>query len=255
MGSSGKVALITGARRYIGAAIARTLGDAGYSVVVNDLTRDDDVDEILHALDASGVSAEFVAADIADREQVEGMVATTVQRFGTIDVLVNNAYWATHAPFLEIDADVWRRTLDVCLTGYFLCSQAAARRMVEQRTGGSIVNISSVHAGRAWPTDTAYGVAKAGIVRLTESMAVDLGPHGIRANAVLPGYVDVNHTYGEPAAENALTPERARFIPAGRQATPQDIGNAVGFLVSDAAANITGVTLPVDGGFLTTGVP
>ena len=146
--------------------------------------------------------------------------------------------------------------MDVCLKGFFLCSQAAAREMVKQGEGGSIVSTSSVHARRAWPTDTGYGVAKAGILRLTESMALDLGQYGIRCNAVMPGYMNTDHVFGTEAPAVGSAPEQLHpFIPTKREGTPEDIGRAVAFLCSPAAGNITGASLPVDGGLLATGVP
>jgi NAD(P)-dependent dehydrogenase (short-subunit alcohol dehydrogenase family) len=251
----GKKALVTGARRWIGRGIAEALAEAGCDVGINDIARDDEVTKTIQRVQAYGVAAEFFHADIADEAQVTHMFDAFTARFERIDILVNNAYWAEHMPFLEIDRETWDRTLAVCLTGYFLCSQAAARKMVAQGGGGSIVHVSSVHSRRVWPTDVAYGVAKAGIDRLTEGMAVELGEYGIRVNAVLPGYINAEQVYGEPIPENTVSDERRKFIPAGRYATPEDIGRAVAFLASHVAGNITGATLPVDGGFLATGIP
>ena len=127
--------------------------------------------------------------------------------------------------------------------------------MVQQGEGGCIVSTSSVHAYRAWPDDTAYGVAKAGVLRLTESMAVDLGSHNIRCNAVMPGYMDVTHIFGTQAPSvGSVSEDLKANIPLQRRGTPEDIGRAVAFLCSPAAGNITGASLPVDGGLLTTGV-
>jgi NAD(P)-dependent dehydrogenase (short-subunit alcohol dehydrogenase family) len=142
----------------------------------------------------------------------------------------------------------------VGLKGFFLCSQQAARAMVEQGEGGSIISTSSVHGARAWPGDTAYGAAKAGVLRLTESMAVDLGEHGIRCNAILPGHMDTDHVFGTPPPERgSVGKENYRTLPLRRRGTPEDIGRAVAFLSSDAAGCITGVSLPVDGGLLAVG--
>lgn len=255
MNLQGKKALVTGARRGIGRGIAQALAGAGCSVGINDIERDAEADHTLDLIRAAGSGSEFFLADISDAAQVGAMMESYRNRFGGIDILVNNPFWCHHVPFLDITEDDWDRTIDVCLKGYFLCSQAAARMMIEQQTGGAIVCISSVHADRVWPTATAYGVAKAGVDRLVKSMAVELGPHRIRANAIQPGFVDTGHAFGEPMPDGSLSTERQRFIPAGRYATPEDIGRAVVFLTSDAAANVTGAVLPVDGGFLTTGIP
>ena len=166
--------------------------------------------------------------------------------------MVNNPYSSSASPFLEISEEVWDRTLDVCLKGYFLCSQTAARAMVNQGRGGCIVSVSSVHADAVWANDTCYGVAKAGILRLTRSMAVELGRHRIRCNAVLPGYMDTTRAYGSPAPVPEPTDAHpSRSTPTFRPSTPEDIGRAVVFLCS-AGANISGVSLPVDGGLLAT---
>jgi len=125
--------------------------------------------------------------------------------------------------------------------------------MVERGEGGCIVSTSSVHARRAWKTDTAYGVAKAGILRLTESMAVDLGQYGIRCNAVLPGHMDTDHFFGTPPPDlGSINDELQMSVPLRRRGTPEDIGRAAAFLCSPAAGCITGVSVPVDGGMLTT---
>jgi len=253
---AGRKALVTGARRSIGRGIAQALARAGCDVGINDLERDADAEETLRLVGEQGRGVEFFQADLARAEQVEGMFAAFVERFERIDILVNNAYWTAHHPFLEIPEEVWDRTVDVSLKGYFLCGQQAARAMVARGGGGCIVNISSVHAHRVWPTDTCYGVAKAGIIRLTQSMAVDLGPYGIRCNAIQPGYMDTGHLFGAAAPDLGSAPERLHgFIPSRRYGTPEDVGRAVVFLCSPAAANITGVSLPVDGGLLVTGVP
>ena len=144
----------------------------------------------------------------------------------------------------------------VSLKGYFLCSQAAARHMVRQGDGGSIVCISSVHATKVYPTDMCYGVIKEGIIRMTQSMAVELAQHGVRCNAIQPGYMDIAHVYGEPAPAVGSAPEvNWKAIPTRRYGTPEDIGQAVVFLSSSAAGQINGVSLPVDGGLLLTGFP
>lgn len=253
---AGKKALVTGGKRRIGRGIVLALAEAGCDVGINDLEHDADGEETVRLVREMGREAEFYAADISDANQVQELVDAFVARFGRIDVLVNNPYWSQNKPFLEIDEATWDRTIDVCLKGFFLCSQAAAREMVKQGDGGSIVSTSSVHARRAWPTDAGYGVAKAGILRLTESMAVDLGQYGIRCNAVLPGYMNTDHVFGTDAPAVGSAPERQHsFIPIRRHGTPEDIGRAVAFLSSPAAGNITGVSLPVDGGLLASSVP
>jgi 3-oxoacyl-[acyl-carrier protein] reductase len=253
---AGKKALVTGAKRRIGRGIVLALAEAGCDVGINDTERDDDAEQTLDLARKMGRKAEFYRADISDSAQVNRMVTEFVSEFGQIDILVNNPYWSHNMPFLEIDEATWDRTMNVCLKGFFLSSQAAGREMVKQGWGGSIVSTSSVHADRAWPNDAGYGVAKAGVLRLTESMARDLGQYGIRCNAIQPGYMNTDHVFGTEAPEVGSGPERTHaFIPLHRLGTPEDIGRAVAFLCSPAAGNITGVSLPVDGGLLVAGVP
>ena len=247
----GRKALVTGGKRSIGRGIALALAEAGCQVGINDLEQDDDARETIRRIEAMGRKAAFYAADISDEAQVEAMMADFVSDFGTIDVLANNPYWSKNRPFLELEAHNWSRTMDVCVKGFFLCSQAAARVMVEHGHGGSIASIASVHAEAVWNEDCAYGVAKAAILRLTRSMATELGVHGIRANAVLPGFMDTDHEFGTTPPAPDSTNDAPRGTSALRRpSTPEDIGRAVAFLASPAAATITGVSLPVDGGLL-----
>ena len=254
---SDKKALVTGGRRNIGRGIALALAEAGCDIGINDLERDADAEKTLRLIQETGRKASFFHGDISKADQVQSMVDAFLSEFGGIDILVNNPYFAEHKSFLEIPEEIWDRTLDVCLKGFFLCSQRVARAMVEKGTGGCIVSISSVHAARVWLNDTCYGVAKAGILRLTESMAVELAKYSIRCNAILPGYMDTNHVFGtDPPAQGSIAEHLHRFIPTQRPGTPEDIGRTVVFLCSSAADNITGVSLRVDGGLLVTeGIP
>ena len=254
----GKKALVTGGKRRIGRGIVLALAEAGCDVGVNDLELDADGEETLRLVRARGRQAEFYAADISDSAQVEAMFAAFLERFGRIDILANNPFGGTGQPFLELTEENWDANLDIGLKGFYLCSQQAARAMVKQGDGGCIVSTSSVHARRAWKADTAYGTAKAGILRLTQSMAVDLGEHGIRCNAIMPGYMDTDHVIGAPPPERgSIREELFDGVPLRRPGTPEDIGRAAAFLCSPAAGCITGVSLQVDGGLLAAspGVP
>lgn len=247
----GKKAFVTGGKRRIGRGIALSLADAGCDIGINDLTLDQDGEETLRLIRGCRREAEFFEGDISDASQVERMFGAYLERFGRIDILANNPYGGTGQGFLELTEENWDQNLDVGLKGFFLCSQQAALAMVAQGGGGSIVSTSSVHGRRAWKEDTAYGAANAGVIRLTESMAVDLGEHGIRCNAVLPGHMDTNHILGTtPPEVGSIEKEHADSVPLRRRGTPEDIGRAVAFLCSAAAGCITGVALPVDGGLL-----
>lgn len=238
MALRGKVALVTGGKRQIGRGIALALADAGAAVVgINDLEQDADATETMRLLELAGCKTAFFAADVSSSHAVSAMFTSFLETFGRIDVLANNPYKWEPAAFTEISEESWDMSMGVCLKGYFLCSQAAARAMITQGEGGAIVSTSSVHAKRAWQGDTVYGIAKAGILRLTQSMAVDLASHNIRCNAVLPGYMDVNTPWGSEAGPAQLaeyfpahpSPGPENFNPPVRDqtGTPEDIGRAV----------------------------
>ena len=248
---SGKKAFVTGGKRRIGRGIALAFAEAGCDVGINDLDEDDDARETLRLIRAMGREAEFFAGDISDSEQVAAMFAAFLVRFGRIDILANNPYGGAGQHFLELTEDNWDANLDIGLKGFYLCSQQAARTMVAQGDGGAIVSTSSVHGRRAWKTDAAYGAAKAGVLRLTESMAVDLGEHSIRCNAILPGHMNTDHVFNTPPpAPGSITDSLRDSVPLQRVGTPEDIGRAAVFLCSPAANCITGASLPVDGGLL-----
>jgi NAD(P)-dependent dehydrogenase (short-subunit alcohol dehydrogenase family) len=253
----GKKALVTGARRGIGRAIAVALAREGCDVGINDYELDDAARETVGMVQATGRRALLLQADVGSAADVQAMMERFVAEFGRIDVMVNNAASWRMAPFLEITEEDWDRHLGVTLKGVFLGSQAAAREMAGTG-GGSIVSISSVHATRAWPDDTVYGIGKAGVLRLTQSMALDLAEYGIRCNAIAPGYIDSRllppereHERGHPTYERTAGPH----IPCRRIGVPDDIAQAVVYLCSPLASYVNGTCLLVDGGFLTGGTP
>ena len=247
----GKKVFVTGGKRRIGRGIALAFAAAGCDVGINDLDDDDDARETLHLIRDMGREVEFFAGDISDSAQVSAMFTAFLARFGRIDILANNPYGGTGQHFLELTEDNWDANLDIGLKGFYLCSQQAARAMVAQGNGGAIVSTSSVHGRRAWKTDAAYGAAKAGVLRLTQSMAVDLGEQGIRCNAILPGHMNTDHVFNTPPpAPGSITSSLRDSVPLQRVGTPEDIGRAAVFLCSTAAGCITGASLPVDGGLL-----
>ncbi|MBE84981.1 MAG: hypothetical protein CME21_20685 [Gemmatimonadetes bacterium] len=247
----GKKAFVTGGKRRIGRGIALALAEAGCDVGINDLTHDQDGDTTLSLIRDMGREAELFAGDISSSKVVNNMFDDFLARFGRIDILVNNPYGGTGQHFLQLTEENWDANLDIGLKGFYLCSQRTAREMVKQGGGGTICSTSSVHGHRAWKTDTAYGCAKAGVIRLTQSMAVDLGEHGIRCNAVLPGHMDTDHEFNAPPPQiSSIQKDLHDSVPLRRRGTPEDIGRAVAFLCSPAAGYITGVALPVEGGLL-----
>ena len=254
----GKKALVTGSRRGIGRGIAVMLAKEGADVGINDVERDQAADDTMQMVRDEGSRASWHLADIASSADVDRMLAEFTEQHGRIDILVNNAVASIKTPFLEITEEDWDFEVGNALKGYFLCSQRAARAMVGQGDGGRIVSISSVHAFRAFPSDTVYGVCKAGLVRMAKSMAVDLAGHDITANCVAPGYI---HSRLLPPEDEHLRagPDRVGFaeswIPSRRGGVPADIAGAVVFLCSDLGAYVNGECITVDGGFLTGGTP
>ncbi|MEH0934154.1 SDR family NAD(P)-dependent oxidoreductase [Micromonospora psammae] len=236
----GRVALVTGGGRNIGLAIARRLAADGAAVAVNGVPADD---LAVAVKDLGGDAAPF-PADVSDPAAVEAMVAAVVDRYGRLDVLVNNAAvpMAGRVPLLELDLADWDRSFAVNARGVFLCTVAAARVMP---AGASVVNISSVGATRAHRNAVAYDATKGAVEAATRAIALDLAPRGIRVNAVAPGAI-ANDRFDalDPAAKRA----RALPVPLGRVGTGADIAAAVSFLASDDAAYITGQVITVDGG-------
>lgn len=251
---SGRVAIVTGGASGIGRAIARLFARHGAQVIVADVT--ETVIEggvpTVDLIREEGGSAAFVRTDIADAAQVEGLVATAVERFGALDVMVNNACIRHPRPLLELDEADWRRVVDVNLTGTFLCCKAAVAQMVRQEMRGEvrgrIINLSSQHGMIAAPGDLAYGTTKAGIAYMTRQIAADYAREGIVCNAVAPGKI-VTGQGGRLLDEDVLDRARRR-TPWPRLGQPDDVAHAALFLASEDARFVTGVNLMVDGGWM-----
>ena len=243
----GKVAIVTGGSRGIGRAIALGFAEAGADVAVVSRTAAD-LEKVAGQIEALGRRALAVQADIAIAAEVGTMVQRTVDEFGTIDILVNNAAMNIMRPLVELREDGWDKVMNVCLKGYYLCSQAAARVMMDKRSG-NIVNIASTGAVKAAAGLGAYGIAKAGVVMLTQLLAVELASHGIRVNCIGPSLVRTAFSQPMWANPDALKAIEAT-IPLGRIAEPEDIMSVALFLASDASSYITGQTIYADGGTL-----
>lgn len=244
-----KVAVVTGAARGIGLAIARRFLDEGYRVALLD------IDAVTLARTGADLdqpeSVLAIECDVADPGQVQTAIDRTAARYGRIDALVNNAGIAVFKPILETTFDEWARVLAVNLTGPFLCTQASVPIMLENG-GGAVVNIGSISGLRASTLRVAYGTSKAALMHLTKQQAAELGAIGIRVNAVAPGPVDT--AMARQVHTPAIRADYHDAIPLNRYGTEQEIAAAVAFLCSDAASYINGQTLAVDGGFDATGI-
>lgn len=237
--------IVTGAARGIGAATARRLAVEGARVLVTDVDPDA-AEKTAAGLREEGLAAEAYRCDVGDRQSVEAAVAYAVDTFGSLDVLVNNAYACTpDAPLFEDEPDdTWARDLDLTLTGAYRCSRAALPHLVASGRG-AIVNIGSVNGVQDFGNH-AYSAAKAGLESLTRTLAGHAAPRGVRVNLVAPGTVRSGAWTGREADLDAV----AAVYPLGRVGEPEDIAAAVAFLASRDAAWITGTTLAVDGGLL-----
>jgi NAD(P)-dependent dehydrogenase (short-subunit alcohol dehydrogenase family) len=239
----GKVAIVTGAANGIGRAIAERYGAEGALVVVNDIGMEG-AERVAQAIQAAGGTALAVAADVSDAAQVDALFEATLARFGTIDVLLNNAGLTnTERHFLDADADWWNRIIAVNLSSMFLCGQRAAQIMA-RKGSGAIINMSSGGATRAHRGNAAYDAAKGGVEALTRAMALDLGPYGVRVNGLVPGSID----------SKGMAPEikraRGETMPLGRVGEAAELAGPAVFLASDDARYISGHMLVVDGGLL-----
>ena len=243
-----RVALVTGASRGIGRAIAIALAEEGADIVINCSTSIKEAENVVLEIKRLGRRAEIFQADVADKAQVEMMVADAVQKFNRIDILVNNAGMATVGHSEEVEENVWRRGIDVMLTGVFFCSQAAGRRMIEQKSG-RIINIASINGITAFPERACYCSAKAGVMALTKVLACEWAHHRINVNAIAPGYVKTELVQ-ELASEGTLdVAELAERTPTKKLTCTEDIGKTAAFLASDDANNINGQTIVIDGGW------
>jgi glucose 1-dehydrogenase len=245
---AGKVAIVTGAGSGIGHAIARLFAQHGAAVAINFLGHESGARELAREIEASGGAAFALEGDVSDATAVETLVTEAIERFGRLDVLVNNAAVVERQTLLELDEETWERTLAVNLKGPFLCLQAAARRMKETG-GGSIVNVSSIHEDLPFPGHSAYVTAKGGLRMLMRNAALELGQFGIRVNNIAPGAI-ATPINADTLAEPDKVKQLERLVPLKRVGTPEEVAEVALFLASDRASYVTGSTYVVDGGLI-----
>lgn len=245
----GKVAVVTGGSLGIGAGIVRRLAAEGVAVTLDYHTHSDTSDTIAREIQGQGGKVLVVQADVSQVASVQNLVAQTVQTFGRLDIMVNNAGIEEPTPFTDVTEQSWDRQIAVDLKGVYFGAQAAAKQMIAQGGGGVIVNISSVHEDLPMVGNSVYCAAKGGIRMLTRTLATELAQHRIRIVNIGPGAVATpinTATLNDPQKKAALLAE----IPLGRISTPEDIAGSVAWLASDEASYITGTTLFVDGGLM-----
>jgi glucose 1-dehydrogenase len=244
----GKVALITGAARGIGRGCALELARRGADIVVNDFANVEQAQATAEEIRSLGGRALTIPGDVSDRKAMEETVRRAVAEFGRLDILIANAARNIRKPFLEMEEQDMADTLAVTLWGAFHVSQFAARQMVRQGHGGSIVFISSVHAVLPTPNNLAYNTAKSGLNHMARTMAAELVSHAVRVNIIEPGWID---TPGERRYKTEEELQNAgKALPMGRLGCIQDIARGAGYLCSDDAAYVTGTMLRIDGGYV-----
>ncbi|MBC7224016.1 MAG: SDR family oxidoreductase [Anaerolineae bacterium] len=244
----GKVALVTGAAQGIGKAIAEAFAEHGAHVVIGDINFQG-AQETSQAINrAGGPKAIPVRLDVRDPVQVQAAVDLAVQEFGRLDILVNNAAILRAYPIVDFPLEEWREVFRVNMEGAFLCAQAAARQMIQQGDGGCIINIASASARKADAKHAAYSSAKAALVCFTRILALELGPYGIRANAICPGATMTEMLQGVFEQVPGIKEDLIAKTVLGKLGEPRDQANAAVFLASDMASHITGEHLIVSGG-------
>ncbi|WP_314588597.1 SDR family NAD(P)-dependent oxidoreductase [Paenibacillus terrigena] len=239
-----KVAIVTGGASGIGEATVKLFANEGARVVIADFS--DRGQQLSDTLNAEGKDTLYIKTDVTNEEQVKHMIEATVEKYGQLDILYANAGIAKDGPAHVLNMDAWQRTIDINLTGVFLCDKYAIEQMLKQGTGGAIVNCGSIHSHVGKHGVTAYASAKGGVKLLTQTLGITYAQEGIRVNAICPGYIDTPLIEGR---NEALNEHLVSLHPMGRLGKPEEVAKAVLFLASDDASFVTGTSLLVDGGY------
>jgi NAD(P)-dependent dehydrogenase (short-subunit alcohol dehydrogenase family) len=243
-----KVSLVTGASRGIGRAIALALAREGTDVAINCSTSIKEAGKVAQEIKRLGRRATVIQADIADNSAVKRMVSEVIAQFGKIDILVNNAGMATVGRSEDLEENIWRRGIDVMLTGVFFCSQAVGREMIKQKSG-KIINIASINGIIAFPERACYCSAKAGVMALTKVLGCEWAGYNINVNAVAPGYVETAMIKNLASQGTLNVNELVERTPSKKLTESEDVAKAVIFLASEDARKINGQTIVIDGGW------
>jgi NAD(P)-dependent dehydrogenase (short-subunit alcohol dehydrogenase family) len=244
---SGKVAMVTGGSRGIGAGISLALAEAGADVVILFRARRDEAEKVRQSIGALGRRCELIQHDLADLDGIAAVVDEAVRRMGRIDILVNNAGMADLVPFDKVTVETFDRTLRVNTMAPFFMAQAAARHMIARKAGGRIINLGSTNGLVAEALLAPYNASKGALELVSKSLAIELGPHGITVNTVDPGLIDTEIGEGFDL-DDAFRKYAIEHIPLGRYGTPDECAGAVVYLASEAGRYVTGQCIVIDGG-------
>ena len=242
-----KVVVITGAATGLGKAMAERFGKEKASVVINYHSDNDDFQEIIDTIEASGGKAAAIQGDVTKEEDIKRMIQFAVDTFGSLDIMINNAGIENEVPSHELTLEDWQKVIDTNLTGMFLASRESIKYMLEHDIKGNIINMASVHDRIPWPHFVHYAASKGGVKMMTETLALEYAPKGIRVNNISPGAIDtpINaEKFNDPKAKK----EVIDLIPMGYIGKPEEIAACAAWLASEESSYVTGLTLYADGG-------
>ncbi len=244
----GKVAVVTGSSRGIGAAVVTRLAQEGMNVVINYHSDENEAQALADSLNKHGKGKAIIfGGDISDEKIAHNFIYKAIDHFGQLDLLINNAGIETQTPSHAVNLEDWRKIIDINLTSYFLTARSALKYFVENKIKGNIINMSSVHEVIPWPTFASYAASKGGVRMLTQSLALEYAHYGIRINAIGPGAINTPINK-EKMQDDALRKELEEMIPMKYAAEPEAVANVAAWLASEQSTYITGQTIFIDGG-------